>query len=340
MTFTLYSYIVFVTKSKTIYNRAMTVKEAIIRALEDIGRPAYYLEVHDKIIEKSYYEFGGATPTDTVGAILGDFIRNSDSRVKRVKDNRGKYHYYLSKDELKIDFDDEFSEPVSNKRLKTYNERSLHKLLSSYLKSKKTYSKTIFHEQSKSSIDDNQTWTHPDMIGVEFLSLKTSTSNNLLKSVNPIDAFKISSYELKREVNSDSELKKFYFQAVSNSSWANYGYLVAFEFSDRLYEEMRRLSQAFGIGIIQLAPNPYESEVLFPATYRNLDFSTIDKLCAMNEDFNSFIEHIEKLISASERYYSGTESEFGEFCDLFFEEDSEIEEYCRAHNIPFNNQEA
>jgi len=59
-----------------------------------------------------------------------------------------------------------------------------------------------------------------------------------------VDTFKISSYELKREINSDAELKKAFFQAVSNSSWANYGYLVALEFSGTLKDEMERLNLA------------------------------------------------------------------------------------------------
>ena len=38
--------------------------------------------------------------------------------------------------------------------------------------------------------------------------------------------------------------------ALSNSSWANYGYLVTFEINEDLDEEMKLLNNAFGIGII------------------------------------------------------------------------------------------
>jgi hypothetical protein len=48
------------------------------------------------------------------------------------------------------------------------------------------------------------------------------------------DTLKLTSYEIKKEIKTDSELKEYYFQAVSNSSWANYGYLVAFEVGDNL----------------------------------------------------------------------------------------------------------
>jgi hypothetical protein len=209
----------------------------------------------------------------------------------------------------------------------------LHKLLSSFLKNTETYSKTIFHEHSNGK-DNNQIWTHPDMVGVKFLNLQTKASQNLLKSINRVDTFKLSAYELKREINSDSELKKAYFQAVSNSSWSNYGYLVAFEFSDNLYDEMERLNQSFGIGIIELDANPYQSKILFPAKYRDLDFKTIDKLCNMNKEFEKFIVQIEKLLSASDKYVSGAEKELDEFCDMYFMNDTEVEEYCIEKYIP------
>ncbi len=45
-------------------------------------------------------------------------------------------------------------------------------------------------------------------------------------------------------------LKNIIFQAVSKSSWANYGYLVALGNSDNLQDEMQRLHESFGIGII------------------------------------------------------------------------------------------
>jgi len=116
---------------------------------------------------------------------------------------------------------------------KTYDERDLRNLLSSYLKNTGIYSKTIFHEQSNGK-DNNKIWTHTDMVGIKFLNLQTKASQNFLKSINRVDTFKLSSYKIKKEINSDSDLKKAFFQAVSNLSWANYGYLVAFEFRDSL----------------------------------------------------------------------------------------------------------
>jgi uncharacterized protein len=323
----------------------MTIKEAILKSLDEINDLTTYMDIYNHIVKNNYYDFGPAkTPASTISALLGDFIRNGDTRVKRIKQEGGTYSYYLTKNEQKISIEilNGATETQTTKvskidKAKTFDERDLHKLLSSYLKNTDTYSKTIFHEQSNGK-DNNQIWTHPDMVGIKFLNLQTKASQNFLKSINRVDTFKMSSYELKKEINSDSELKKAFFQAVSNSSWANYGYLVAFEFSDSLNEEMRRLNQSFGIGIIELNANPYQSKILFPATYRDLDFKTIDKLCKMNDKFNKFIEQTEKLMTASEKYISGAEKELDEFCEDYFSNDTEVEKYCKEKHIPTDQE--
>jgi len=318
----------------------MTIKEAILKSLDEIKSITNYMEVYNHIVSKKYYDFGSAkTPASTVSALLGDFIRNGDTRVKRIKQEGGTYSYYLTKNEQDIGIDllyDETEIEVGKKveKAKTYEERDLHKLLSSYLKNTGIYSKTIFHEQSTYGKDSNQTWTHPDMVGIRFLNLQTKASQNFLKAINRVDTFKLSSYEIKKEINTDAELKKAFFQAVSNSSWANYGYLVAFEFSDSLAEEIERLNQSFGIGVIELNANPYQSKILFQSKYRDLDFKTIGKLCKINKEFEKFIEQTEKLMTAEERYYGSTEKELDEFCDKYFANDTEVEKYCKENNIP------
>jgi hypothetical protein len=316
----------------------MTIKEAILKSLEDINSLTNYYDVYEHIILKKYYDFKDAkTPASTISALLGDFIRNGDTRVKRVKETGGTFSYYLTKNEASLDIESivppTIQENKKTAKTETYEERDLHKLLSSFLKTTDIYSKTIFHEQSNRT-DEHQKWIHPDMVGIKFLKLQTNASQTFLKAINRVDTFKISSYEIKKEINSDYELKKMFFQAVSNSSWANYGYLVAFEISDSLNEEMERLNQSFGIGIIVLKSNPYESKVLFQPKYKDLDFKTIDKLCKINKEFEKFIEQTEKLMTASEKYVKSTEKELDEFCDKYFSNDTEVEKYCKEKHIP------
>ena len=51
-----------------------------------------------------------------------------------------------------------------------------------------------------------------------------------------------------------TNLREYYFQAVSNSSWANEGYSVALDIDedDSFLAELKRLNNAFGIGVIKL----------------------------------------------------------------------------------------
>jgi uncharacterized protein len=39
-------------------------------------------------------------------------------------------------------------------------------------------------------------------------------------------------------------------------------------------------------------------------------------------------------MTAEERYYKSTEKELDEFCDKYFVNDSEVEQYCKDKNIP------
>lgn len=101
-----------------------------------------------------------------------------------------------------------------------------------------------------------------------------------------------------------------------------------------MIEEIERLNQSFGIGVIELNANPYRSKVLFPAKYHDLDFKTIDKLCRMNKDFEELIKQTDNLLTAETRFFNAVKAELNNFCDASFENDTEIEEYCRMKNIP------
>ena len=48
----------------------------------------------------------------------------------------------------------------------------------------------------------------------------------------------------------------------------------------------------------------------------------------------NYVELTEKALAVEERYYKSIEKELNDFCDKYFENDSEIEEYCKKMNIP------
>ncbi len=216
---------------------------------------------------------------------------------------------------------------------KTFDERSLHKLFCSYLRTRNIYAKTIYHEKSTTKVDSAQKWVHPDIIGVQFEEFKNDATLSLLKAAEPKESVHIYSYELKRKIDSDYTLKQCYFQALSNSSWANFGYLVAFEINEDLEEEMERLNNAFGIGIILMQAS--DSKILYPAREKALDYNTIEKLNNLNSDFCSFITKLSKVMNASKDYTTDAKNSFEKICDKIFESDEEQEVYCKDHNIPF-----
>ena len=116
-----------------------------------------------------------------------------------------------------------------------------------------------------------------------------------LSKITDRAAIRFYSFELKKSVNRGNYREAF-FQAVSNSSWANEGYLVTAEIEQRddLLSELERLSSSFGIGIIVLDLADIDSSaILYPAREReNLDWELMNKLCEQNQDFESFVENV------------------------------------------------
>jgi hypothetical protein len=90
-------------------------------------------------------------------------------------------------------------------------------------------------------------------------------------------------------------VRKSFFQAVSNSSWASEGYLVATSISDsRVEQELRMLSALHGIGVILLSiENPSESELILPAVKRaEIDWESVNRIVEENADFKDFIDSV------------------------------------------------
>lgn len=154
------------------------------------------------------------------------------------------------------------------------------------------FCKDNFPREVKEEDKGRKRMLHPDIVGVYFpFSDYSENTRDFIDSINN-SRVKLFSFEMKIKVNFSS-LREYYFQAVSNSSWANEGYLVALDYDDsaELLEEMLRLNNAFGIGFIKLNPEDIEqSEILVPSKQKDdLDWDTIDRLVDTNSDFNSFI---------------------------------------------------
>jgi hypothetical protein len=163
----------------------------------------------------------------------------------------------------------------------------------------KAYVKTIHHPRSRREYSE---WLHPDMVGCYFPIEEWTDSVIDFGTAIANTSIKLFSFELKRDLNF-ANLRESFFQAVSNSSWANEGYLVAAEVdaTDDFLDELKRLSSSFGIGVIQLnLTDPDSSELPFPARSKEvLDWDTINKL-TINPDFEAFLKRITIDIKSKE----------------------------------------
>ena len=170
----------------------------------------------------------------------------------------------------------------------------MYPILISFLKAEMgLYCKRIDEKKSSNTrgAGGNQ-WLHPDIVAMETIDknynpfIKTCIKHGGGKRVL------LKSFEVKKDLTK-SNVRKNFFQTVSNSSWANEGYLVATSISDKTVEnELRMLSSLHGIGVIILdVNNPNESEIMLPAKLRDeVDWQSINRILEENGDFKDYID--------------------------------------------------
>jgi hypothetical protein len=193
-----------------------------------------------------------------------------------------------------IDESEDDTPEVSTIAESSFSERDLYPILIDYLKTElNLYCQRIDEKRSKNSRGSggNQ-WLHPDIVAMQPVDKEW---NELIRSCVKQGAgqsVRLWSFEVKKELTG-SNARKSFFQAVSNSSWANEGYLVATSILDSSVEqELRMLSALHGIGVILLNPeNPSESEMMLPAKSRaEVDWQSVNRILVENADFKDYIE--------------------------------------------------
>ncbi|PJB21025.1 MAG: hypothetical protein CO114_07540 [Euryarchaeota archaeon CG_4_9_14_3_um_filter_38_12] len=285
----------------------MTFKELSKKVLEEEKKPLTVEEIWKIAIEKGYDKHcitQGKTPWKTIGAqVYVDIRDNSESPFVKIDSKPRKFFLktLVSENELKRIEERERGKIEAPKKLR-YPERELHPFLTYFARTYMgIYVKTIYHE--KSNKKEYSQWLHPDMVGVYFSieEWKSEVIDFSREIGSP--SIKLYSFEIKRELGFHN-LRESFFQAVSNSSWANEGYLVAanIDKDEELLSELKRLSTSFGIGIIKLdIDDPDSSEVVLPARQKmELDWETINKLAKENPDFRNFLKRIKIDLSSKE----------------------------------------
>ncbi len=314
---------------RSMAKRKYTFMDLIIEVLQEEKKPLTTTEIWE-IAEKTgkTNKLGskGKTPIDSVGANLyWDIKYNNNTLFEKVSTRPTKFGL-KNIDYSGLEQNDEDSTP----RKSPYNERDLHQLLSSFVYRSEDFAcltKTIYHEQSKKTKKGLNKWLHPDIVGIHFSDDDYSRETVCLQEKLGYNNHKIYSFEMKINL-SYSNLQEYYFQAVSNSSWANEGYLVALDICEEseFIHELRRLNNTFGIGIIKLNPeNISQSRVIFPSRIApELDWDTIDKLVKDNPNFESFLHEI----SSNKKT-----NKLQDIYDDVFESDEECYEYSKKKHI-------
>ncbi|GAA8697279.1 COG2958 family protein [Helicobacter pylori] len=270
--------------------------------LEVIKEPIKVTEIYHKAKElfekgeiESMFDYGGNTPDQSVSASIYTAL------------NKGEDLPFLKAQEkpVLIALKGAVKEPVLNAQkssvpgVKIVHERDLHSFLT-YMainnENLKCYTKTIFHEESLKSPKGMDRWLYPDMVGVRFLHAELS-NENLIAFSKKFDTLpvKLVSFELKKEI-SVNNCRECYFQAISNSSWANEGYLVGHHINThnpQLMDLLKRLHASFGIGVIDLRTDEDKSAILLNAKYKEkIDYTVASELSEKNEEFSGFLKSV------------------------------------------------
>ncbi|GAA7919914.1 COG2958 family protein [Helicobacter pylori] len=258
--------------------------------LEVIKEPIKVTEIYHKAKElfekgeiENMFDYGGNTPDQSVSASIYTAL------------NKGENLPFLKTQEKPALIALKSSAPG----VKIMHERNLHPFLTYmafFNENLKCYTKTIFHEGSLKSPKGMDRWLYPDMVGVRFLHAELS-NENLIAFSKKFDTLpvKLVSFELKQKI-SVNNCRECYFQAISNSSWANEGYLVGHHIAThdpKLMDLLKRLHASFGIGVIDLRTDEDKSAILLNAKYKEkIDYTVALELSEKNEEFSGFLKSV------------------------------------------------
>lgn len=176
----------------------------------------------------------------------------------------------------------------------SYSEHELYPLLISYLfEEQGLYCRRIDEKRSRNDKGNGGNhWLYPDIVALETQGIHWQP---VVKSCLQNHLSRLWSFEVKRKLNR-SNVRQAFFQAVSNSSWAHYGYLVTAEINEDRHngvlKELQMLSALHGIGVMVLDTQDLaESKVLLPARDRlQVDWDSVNRLVEENRDMEDFIE--------------------------------------------------
>ena len=284
------------------YLKANPEQRFTAREIAEWMRQKYPKECRAKQARSKAKKHSVKTDEGLIAAIAREVSRASPNLQKQypnitVTEGRPRNYYFSERKDDEVNFVEDA--PTSKAETPALKEHDLYPELPKFLWSEfKLHSKRIDENRSSNTHGPSgNEWLHPDFVGMENLSEDWHDDIKECIRVYPNKRTKLWSFEVKKLIHR-SNVRMSFFQAVSNSSWANFGYLVAAEIKDLdTLKELRMLASLHGIGFIRLnVDDPLESEVIIPAKERgDVNWDMVNRLAKENKDFMKYIKAVRKL---------------------------------------------
>ncbi|KVP87248.1 HrgA protein [Burkholderia ubonensis] len=253
------------------------------------------LDTDAKLIQQLVAEIGAYRPR----------IQKRHPELKATEGRPRKYYYSDKSDSAEVAAAESAGVVViEDKAQAKQGEHALYGLLSHYLWEEfSLYSKRVDEKRSSNKRGPNgNRWLYPDVVGMEDLGADWHREVRDCVDERSEKRTRLWSFEVKVLINR-SNARECFFQAVSNSSWANFGYLVAAEIEGQdTLKELRMLFAAHGIGLVKLdVENPAESQILIPARERDeIDWDMANRLATENRDFLEYVKLVKQFYQTGE----------------------------------------
>ena len=243
-----------------------------------------------------------------------DLIKQIIAEIGRHNPTWGKHNIHMTSDRPhKYYYDDQLIQILNNEKeeVKKHNELKEHELypkLAEFCDSLGI--KTLRIDEKKSNKDKGKNynkWLHADVVGFKDLTRNYTEETKECLIEHSVSRSYLYAFEVKDGSIKSYNLRESFFQTVSNSSWANYSYLVAENYDEDVKEELQLLCTSFNIGFIKLnKEDPKDSEIVIQATKTELDWDMINRISEVNLDFKKYLKNITLSYIGHSKKYAAT----------------------------------
>lgn len=231
------------------------------------------------------------TKDECINQWVAEIASYKDSWIKKgISLTAGRPRKYYFSNTTEIDY------IKSEQTVKKNNqfEKDLYPILAKFCHSINIDTLRIDEKESRKDKGKNYNkWLHADVVGFQDLitDFNAQAKECLIKYAD--ERSYLYSFEVKDGRIETWNLREYFFQTVSNSSWANYSYLVAEDVNENAIDELQLLCSSFKIGYIQLNREiPLDSQIIIKAPKTVLDWNMINRIANENKDFQKYMENI------------------------------------------------